>query len=60
LDVADYASLLRLSGDYSVAEVQVQPQDWLADRKLEEIRLRDEGVDLLGITREDGTYIGIP
>ena len=60
LDVKDYAGLLHLAGDYRVAEVQVRSEDWLANRKLEEIRLRDEGIALLGVTRQDGTYIGIP
>jgi hypothetical protein len=32
LDVKDYASLLRLTGEYRVTELQVQPQDWLANR----------------------------
>jgi hypothetical protein len=59
LDARDYARLLDLSGDYGVAELQVQPGDWLAERRLSEVRLRDEGVLVLGIRRA-GTYIGVP
>lgn len=60
LDVRDYASLLRLTGDYAVREVHIQPGDWLADRRLDELRLADEGVLVLGIRRPDGHYIGAP
>lgn len=51
LDVRDYASLLRLTGDYAVQELHVQAGDWLADRSLDELRLSDEGVLVLGIRR---------
>jgi len=58
LDVRDYADLLELSGDYAVAELAVDPGDWLADKTLGELELRDEGVVVLGITRADGEWIG--
>ncbi|MFP4102985.1 TrkA C-terminal domain-containing protein [Coleofasciculus sp.] len=60
LNVKDYASLLRLSGDYTVMEMEVQPEDWLADRELGELGLRQEGVVVLGIQRENGRYVGAP
>lgn len=60
LDVQDYASLLRLSGDYIVTEMQVQPGDWLVGRTLEEVRLSDEGLLVLGINRQNGLYEGTP
>jgi len=60
LDVRDYAALLNLSGGYKVAELQVKPGDWLAGKKLSDLRLRDEGVLVLGIYRADGSYIGAP
>lgn len=60
LNVKDYASLLRLSGDYTVMEMEVQPDDWLADRELAELGLRQEGVVVLGIQRENGRYVGAP
>jgi hypothetical protein len=58
-DVRDYAGLLQLSGGYTVAELEVEPQDWLAGRTLGELRLRDEGVMVLGIHRHHG-YQGVP
>jgi len=60
LDVRDYASLLHVAGEYKVTELFVEPSDWLANRLLHELRLQDEGVMILGITRKDGTYIGAP
>lgn len=60
LDVRDYASLLRLTGDYAVQELLVRAGDWLADRRLDELRLSDEGVLVLGIRRPDGHYVGAP
>jgi K+/H+ antiporter YhaU regulatory subunit KhtT len=60
LDVRDYASLLQLGGEYRVTDLSVEEGDWLAGRTLVQLRLRDEGVMVLGINRKDGTYVGAP
>lgn len=60
LPAGDYAALLHLSGDWRVAELAVDSDDWVAGRSLGDARLRDEGVIVLGITRADGAYIGAP
>ncbi len=60
LDVQDYASLLHLGGDYRVAELQVQDQDWLAGRTLAELQLREEGLLVLGVTAPEGSFLGAP
>jgi uncharacterized membrane protein len=60
LDVRDYVSLLHLAGEYGVSEMRVQPDDWMADRTLAELELRQEGITVLGIQRENGRYIGSP
>lgn len=60
LDTRDYAGLLHVGGDYLITELLVKPDDWLADRDLAALRLRQEGVILLGIERPDGTYLGVP
>jgi hypothetical protein len=60
VDVRDYAGLLRVAGPYSVKELQVREGDWLAGRTLGELRLRDEGVVVLGIVRAGGRYCGVP
>lgn len=60
LEVQDYARLLHLAGDYSVKEMAVQPGDWMAGHRLGELRMRDEGVMVLGVTHADGSYVGAP
>ncbi|MGB0952891.1 MAG: TrkA C-terminal domain-containing protein [Planctomycetota bacterium] len=60
LETQDYSEMLHLARDYSVSEFPVQEGDWMAGRPLRELRLRDEGVMILGIERADGTYIGVP
>ncbi len=60
LEVRDYAALLHLAGPWTVMEIAVQPEDWVAERTLGELRLRDEGVVVLGISRPEGEYLGAP
>ena len=60
LEVRDFSSLLRLGGEYRIIEIQVNAEDWLANRTLAESRLRSEGIVVLGIHRPEGTYIGAP
>src|SRR6476661_3171459 len=37
LDVRDYSAVLELEGGYEVAELLVEPQDWVAGRRLCEV-----------------------
>ena len=60
LDVRDYASLLQLSGNYRIAEISVEKRHWLYRKKLKNTQLRDEGLNVLAITRQDGTFLGTP
>ena len=60
LDVRDYASLLKLSGDYSVMELAVEEGDWVEGKTLKDCDLGGEGVTVLGIQRDDGSYVGAP
>ncbi len=59
LDARDYAGLLHLAGPYAVFELQVEEGDWVADRSLGELGLREEGIVVLGVYR-GGDYIGAP
>ena len=60
LDVRDYVSLLQLGGEFRVTDLAVEEGDWLAGRSLEQLKLRDEGVMVLGINRLDGSFVGAP
>jgi hypothetical protein len=59
VDVRDYGNMLRLSGDYGISELLVEPDDWLADKTLAELDLSHEGLLVLGIVRGDN-YFGAP
>jgi hypothetical protein len=58
--VADYESLLNLSGDYEVVEMLISSESWVADRTLEELALSDEGMLVLGIRHGSGRFEGAP
>ena len=60
LDVRDYAALLHVSGEYEVKEMLADDEAWVTGRTLGELRLRDEGILVLGIVRGDGSYLGVP
>lgn len=60
LPCRDQASLLELSGDWSVSELHVQPGDWTAGKTLGELGLDERGIRVLGITHDDGGYDGSP
>ncbi|MBN1798356.1 MAG: potassium transporter TrkA [Spirochaetales bacterium] len=58
--VQDYESLLNLSGEFEIIDCLVAEGSWLANKALSELRLIEEGVLVLGITRDDGYFVGIP
>lgn len=60
LNVQDYANLLHLAGEYQITELHVEYSDWIANKALAKLKLREEGVVVLGITRENGDFIGVP
>lgn len=60
LTAQDYTEMLHLSHDYTVSEFMVQEGDWIAEHSLLDLRLGDEGVMILGVHREDGSYVGAP
>jgi|SRR6056297_2297477 len=59
-DVRDYPRLLGLTDEYAVQESRIAPEDWLAGRELRELDLPSEGVVVLGVHRDDGSYLGAP
>ncbi len=60
LEVKDYAQLLEIDRGYSIAQIEVKENEWLCRKKLQDLRLNQEGVLVLGIQRKDGPYIGAP
>ena len=49
-----------MAGDYRIGEMVVEADDWLAERRLNELHLSREGVLVLGIHPIDGDFIGTP
>jgi len=47
-DVRDYAALLHLRGQWRVAQLPVEQDDWIAAQPLGQLRLPEEGVTVLG------------
>lgn len=60
LDVHDYAALLHVGGEYIVTELQVEADSWMAGQDLGSMSLRQEGIVVLGIEHDDGSYLGVP
>lgn len=60
LEILDFSELLKLSDRYGVRKLKVKEDDWLAGKQLNQCKLFDEGVTILGIHRDDGSYLGIP
>ena len=56
----DYELLLRVEAGFCISEVEVLEECRLANRFLKESRPADEGIIVLGISRNDGTFIGAP
>lgn len=58
--VKDYVELLKLQDGYEITVLTVKEEDWMSNKKVGDIKLRHEGINLMGIQREDGTYLGTP
>ena len=56
----DLSHLLGLAGGYAVSELAIGCGDWMDGRSIAELKLRDEGVLVLGIRRAGGAYRGAP
>ncbi len=60
LEVHDFVNLLQFGAGYNVTEVLLEPEDWLVGHRLDELRLTETGVNVLGIHRTDGEFVGTP
>ncbi|ORB74991.1 TrkA C-terminal domain-containing protein [Mycobacterium scrofulaceum] len=56
----DSGTLADLGEGYVVSELAIAADDWVTGRTLEELRLPDEGLIVLGINRRDGHYAAHP
>ncbi len=60
MQLLDYARLLRLQEGYRVTQLRLEKDSWLENRRVGDVRLRDEGILLLAVQRNDGSYVAVP
>ena len=60
LQVIDFEELLEFDKGYTVAQLHVDRNRWMTGKTLRELRLADEGVLVLSVTRASGATIGTP
>ena len=60
IHVHDYTRLLRIAHNYVISELQVRPGDWIAGKTLQQLKLANEGILVLGVEKPNGDYIGAP
>lgn len=60
LEINDYAAVLHLKDNYKIIEAQVDDDGWMCHRTLQELDLREEGITILGVERENVGYFGSP
>jgi hypothetical protein len=60
LDRNEYAHLLDLREGYRVSELTVSEDGWLTHESLRDLQPADEGVVVLGIAHQDGSYASPP
>lgn len=60
LNIKDYVEMLNLTGEFEITVIQVKKGDWLENKKLKDLKLHQEGVNLIAIQRDDGDYVGTP
>ncbi|MCA9278866.1 MAG: TrkA C-terminal domain-containing protein [Phycisphaeraceae bacterium] len=59
-ETPDYEMLIRTHSGFEIGELTVEPESPLVQRSLFELGLGRRGVVVLGVTRENGEYIGVP
>ena len=63
MEILDYAAILHLRDDFKISEKLIGEEDWMANKTLKDLNLRQEGLIVLGIDRvgRDGDdYLGSP
>ena len=48
LEACDFVELLELAGGYRVRRIGVDPGDWVEGRRLDDLKLFDEGITIRG------------
>jgi len=60
LEIQDYAAVLHLKDSYKISEKKIDETDWMCNQTLQQLKLRQEGITILGVERKDEPYFGSP
>lgn len=60
IEIQDYAAILHLKDDFKISEKLIGEENWMARKSLKDLKLRHEGLIVLGIDREGIDYLGSP
>lgn len=60
LPTHDRSALLGLADNTAISELAIEPNDWLAERDLSDLALRDEGMVVLAVRRAEGRWLTAP
>lgn len=60
LDIQDFAAILHLKDDFRISEKLILKTDWMANKVIRDLNLREEGLTILGIDRHGEDYLGSP
>ncbi|MEO8772759.1 MAG: TrkA C-terminal domain-containing protein [Gelidibacter sp.] len=60
IEIQDYAAILHLKDDFKISEKLIGEENWMARKSLKDLKLRQEGLIILGIDREGVDYLGSP
>ncbi|MFP4089191.1 MAG: potassium transporter TrkA [Cyclobacteriaceae bacterium] len=58
--VRDFSGILHLADEYEITKMLVNHKHWVDNRRLNRLKLRQEGLNLIGIERADSTYLDMP
>ncbi|HUH28903.1 TrkA C-terminal domain-containing protein [Gelidibacter sp.] len=60
IDIQDFAAILHLKDDFKISEKLILEKDWMANKAIRDLNLREEGLTILGIDRHGDDYLGSP
>ena len=55
-----FARIATVMNDHEVTEIEIGENEWLKESRLSDLKLPAEGVLVLGVVREDESFIGVP
>lgn len=60
IKVIDYEHFLNRDLEYDIDQIIIYGNHWLANKTMKEVHLKEEGIVVLGVERNDSGYTGVP